>query len=707
MALTPQRELQIREELETNPSPQRELALREELDGNAGKPKRQSSQNRTRALIDTVVDQARQRLPLPENLPILGERIQGFGRFVRGLPQGIQRGLVGAVQAGGDINPNLPVSARALFGGAALTDDDLVRAGSDALTDFQNFSDERFRALNPSAEAQAGSVVGEALPAIAATKGVGNIRALSLPGAKGLASRVAAGSGVGGTVGGTSFIPEGEGRLGRTVGGAVFGAALPLGVSAAQGTLNLLRNPANTVLRNTLGRLARKGLQTQVGKRGVAVDKAIGGGKLTLAEKTGDPTLGVFEQTAKSSPGSFGKIIPEINKANKSAIRALFKDLNRVKTGVATPKRVGRSIRVNFDRSVDILTRRRSAQAKIDFGVVDKISKGRTMFVPANNLKAELKSITSEVGISPQKANFLVKMSKDLSKKSSTNLRDILRLRSRLSSAAAGKGSLWKELSDADTKRFAVKAMEAIDKDLTKMGQSLVKQGKPDLGKAVKTAIDNYKKNSKPLNTLEDTALGKLIGKGGQSDDVIAKKVLSQSPGELAVSLDILGKRGGTTVDIIRKNYLRSHVRNAFGGAKDNATQFKFEPRTFNQSITKDKARFNVLFRNPSDRKQVNDAVDAIKRISTQTSGGGVALSPSQLGTEMAGVAVSKNPIFAARTMAKFLPAGIYRKALFTEEGRRALITIAKPLKGQPVTVAAMIKARDALVKIIRENNGN
>lgn len=749
MALSPQEELKIREELETNPAPQRELALRERLES-AGRPA-SGVQNKKQALSDTIIDQVRQRLPLPENLGILAERAKGLGRFFTGIPQGLQEGGVGLLQTAADVSPNIPGSARVLAGGAGLANQEDIQRGRDIITKFQDDSNRRFESSpqslslpgvgiplpvgsGGSAETSVGRMVGRALPVVLGTKGLGGVRALSAPGVAGLAARAGTGAGVGFTAGGTEFIggeDPNQDRLGRAQTGAVFGGAIPVGISAAQGTARFLKAPRQFILNRTLGRSARRGAESAAGKHGETVNKALAkasrgdkvvkeaskqsglekSGGLTLGARSRNPTLVTFEREILGSPRQLEKVTPTLNKIDKNIVRAIFGDFKKLRAGparsAALQRKAGRSLRVNFRRTIDIFKRKRAVQAKKDFGEVNRLSNNQRIQIPTNNTSSALTKVTREVDDTGQ-ITWARTLGNNMKKNKDFNLESLLNMRSRFSSASKGGRSLWKEFADSDTKRIAAKVLKAIDTDI----DALVKSHRGPLQKSIRASINNYRVNSKPLNDIESTEFGQIMGKfldKGKNvpDEVIAEKVLSMKPGNIRVAMPTIESRGGKTADTVRFLYLKNMVRKNWGAEKPSGSLFRLDARGLSNSFQKDRDKFEALFSRAADRKRVRVGFEAARLLGNPTQNAGGGINPRSAGQDVAGVAASRNITFLVRYMAKYLPSGIYRSALYTEAGQKAMITLAKPLKGQMVPLPALIKAGQELDREIKKNREN
>jgi len=257
--------------------------------------------------------------------------------------------------------------------------------------------------------------------------------------------------------------------------------------------------------------------------------------------------------------------------------------------------------------------------------------------------------------------------------------------RSSFSDAAKGTGNLWKDIADANTTRIGREVMKAIEKDFDDAVKLLGQGKQQNVAKALKTANDNFAKNSKLIDDIEESVLGKLVGKPGKqqiSDSQVAKKLIASPSEEIKAAFKILPSFRQQQV---KRFILENAVNKATG--KDPfrlITEKDFKTETVFKEIAKI-GNLRDVFSGPQAREELRGVIQALKAIRIVTGTEAAASTgASPIGTlvDVSGTAASGSPPFIARNVAKiFTPLGL-RKTLYTPEGRQAVMTLAKALKG-------------------------
>jgi len=518
----------------------------------------------------------------------------------------------------------------------------------------------------------AGEISGEVLPFMLAPQEA----------AKGLGARLAASTKMGAKFGAFRLTePTQEAKGEAILEGGAFGLGTG-GIGEGLRGAASLRHP----IRSAVAKAVRKRLDTKAARKAAKTIKETDLDAL-IGQRIGSADVSAIETQAARGITGKDLVIADTNSRLRTLSKFLTKTMNKIHPDRVTSKSVGDSIVRGTHNAVKIAKMRRDAFAQRDYGEFRKLG-GTGSIIPVKNFQNKLKEITDDVAVGDKGEKFArraLRLLDNQMKNGKITAEQLRKYRSSFSDAAKGTGNLWKDIADANTTRIGREVMKAIEKDFDDAVKLLGQGKQQNVAKALKTANDNFAKNSKLIDDIEESVLGKLVGKPGKqqiSDSQVAKKLIASPSEEIKAAFKILPSFRQQQV---KRFILENAVNKATG--KDPfrlITEKDFKTETVFKEIAKI-GNLRDVFSGPQAREELRGVIQALKAIRIVTGTEAAASTgASPIGTlvDVSGTAASGSPPFIARNVAKiFTPLGL-RKTLYTPEGRQAVMTLAKALKG-------------------------
>jgi len=556
---------------------------------------------------------------------------------------------------------------------------------------------ERRRGLReqfPGTAGTAGEITGEVLPFMLAPQQA----------AKGIGKRLAASTKFGGKFGAFQLSEPTQEEKGKTI---LKSSAFGLGAGAFGETV---RGAAQLRPKALLARMFSKASKTPAAKKAEKTLAKTGTDAL-LGQRVGSADISAFEtQIARGVTGK-DKIIQDTNTRLISLTKSLSKTMQKIHGKRTTPRSVGESIERGTKNAVKIAQMRRNAFAQRDYNEFRRLG-GEGPIIPVKNFTSKLQEITKDAAVGDKGERFVrrvIRLLNRQAKNGKITAEQLRKYRSDFSDAAKGTGNLWKDIPDANTARIGREVVKAIESDFDDAVKVLGQGKQQNVANALKKANDNFAKNSKLIDDIEDSVLGKLVGKDQFSHSEIAKKLISKPSEEIKTAFKILAPARQQEV---KRFILENAVNKATGGKPLRLiTEKDFTPEKVFDELRKIE-NIKSIFKGPEAREELRGVIQglkAIRIISGAESAASTGASPIGAITDVSSVAASQNPTFFVRYAAKLgTPLGL-RKTLFTPEGRQAVMTLAKALQGPKAaftkTAAPAIAFFDQLD--VEEENGN
>lgn len=361
-----------------------------------------------------------------------------------------------------------------------------------------------------------------------------------------------------------------------------------------------------------------------------------------------------------------------------------------------------------MNRAVNAAFAKRSAVAARNelggYGLVKQIA-GKKPFVLNDNLVKAYDKIIQEANNKGQRS---------LARKAAAEMRDItgkvrnaddmIALRSHYSGASRGTDRVISDRLDPKiSSRYASQLLKAYQKDIK------AAEGVSGVGEALRAANKTYAQNSAAIEKIRSSALGKLLDVKGENPlSNFAKKIKTMDSEQLTDTMNIIrvvypnaeGRVGRFIIDdAVRKARLGAEA--VAGAAKTPAGDI-VSIRKFIKNMPEDE-KFTALFRTPKARKEIKTIMGHMRRLADRPDVGGAGGTPASTAKDFAGNFASggagQAKIFATRMAATPAFNRFFEKALFTEEGRRAMLIITRPKPVSPAITAGALKTLEALTE--------
>ena len=532
---------------------------------------------------------------------------------------------------------------------------------------------------------------------------------LVLPASRGgsLLSRTGQAAGGGALAGAVQFQPggtageRGEERLGASVVGASIGGAVaPLahGLSQLRGFLSrrIARgfaergaaerrlaaadptDPRLTPSQSMAIREAQANRQASAfAEEGARIADETGV-PLNLGQMTGDPSAMMALDVAKKS--SRGLRLDRLVKNQQ--INAMYDywstTLSRLRTGSAS---FGDELRSAFrttlgdSRTGAGILGARASQARADFNRVADLT-GDDAFIALDNFTSTIDDLIAshtQRGSSRAQQAFarqLTRMRDDFGEQPAATAMELQNMLANWGDEASGSGRIFANIDNARSIGPAKRIFAALNDDL-----DTAVSGSSPAALALRTARDNYRINSLPIDRMNNSLLGRLFGRRDALDSVgnddIVAAFKNARPDTIREAMDILEDAAPDLRLGLQRVYIEDKMAQALAEGK------AFGPRTGPQAVARfspgrmfelrKDPRFDAVFTDPETMRRVEAASAVTERVFVDA-----AERPASGGLprlkEAFGVAASRDPTFAARLFGELFAPNVTLRTL-TPEG--------------------------------------
>lgn len=419
-------------------------------------------------------------------------------------------------------------------------------------------------------------------------------------------------------------------------------------------------------------------------ERGVQVSKRTGV-KYKLSQLLQDPEIEMLERGARA--GMSGERVAR-NIENQQAFdaKAYFEGLLR-----EMPERMGRTVENAFFRVLgndkEGLVGARLANAKKNFAA----AKGAGAEIYLENTFAKIDEIIARYqkpGMgpgAPRAAKLAQQLRNDLAMNGGglVDPENLQMLLERYGAATKGKENLFGQLLDKETgQTIAKQVFGALNDDL----DLAVTQGLKG-AEELRFARDQYRVDTGAIESLEETALGKLFGTKAQPTlEDVETAVKNMDPTEIRQTLGILGKTNPAGKERLQQFWLKQAFENArvegpAGGADFIPAKMLDlrSPGSKNSSYTA-RDTFDAVFPEGDPMRQsVLDGVEAVKylMVNNNNTGGVTRVKLRQL----AYAVTNMNAGAGAAFVSDLLTPSFIGKMVMDPDSVRALDELTKPLE--------------------------
>lgn len=441
----------------------------------------------------------------------------------------------------------------------------LLHGGSDAKTLGERYDDnlasqrERFKA---DAEAHpVADIVGNIAGTLA---GPGKI----LKGGGGVIKLLTEGAAMGGIYG----FGQGEGGVGNRLERGAEGAAIGAGTGAAMSGGAKVLNKLVPAVRptNMMARFVNK----QYAKSPMAADSeqlANDIGQVyTPGQSTGSKALLTIEGLVRRHPVSADTMQAFDEKQLDTSLKNLVANLDRLHVNPAGPEATGNLVSKAFDKVLNTVATVRRATAKADFGKVDELA-GRYRVIKPNNLNDTVDDLIKEFDVpgagdaSARLVRQLQGIKAEISDRAgpkALNAKETQRLLQIYGDASRGTGAVFKDMDTGQQRMITGRVHRALMNDVDAAADAGGHVG--EIATALKTARNNYKSNSKAINDLEQSVLGRMFGKDyAQAPERIAAAMKNMKPSELMQSMEILNKADPSVSQVVKRHLVEDALSTA------------------------------------------------------------------------------------------------------------------------------------------------
>lgn len=495
----------------------------------------------------------------------------------------------------------------------------------------------------------------------------------------------------------------GEGVLGRVLpqlGGALGGQA-GQDIGGAPGRL------AGTLLGGGVGGFAttRPSQISRPPQSEAARASESSGIPLTLGQETGSSSLQFLENRLR-------ELFPSKGTAHADEAKQVAAGVTRVneladqlsKQAVADPEAIGNRLRSAYVDTVGKIADQRDKQASVDYGKVRSLA-GNKPVIRYQNVTDELQKIIEEnknvpagdaKKIASQARGLLDQLTEAQAGQApspiilpsgqparlptppvpgvkTATVLDAMKTRSAWGKAARRTGNIFSDIDPNANQMLARRLFGAINKDF-----DAASTADTPIAKALKDANQNYAKASKSIEFIDQSALGKLLGKdvtdaaftgetfSTKAPEAIAKRYLTMQPSQSAQVTAILREHAPQVLQDAKSFVLRNGLEQA-ANSGPGASGISFAK--FRREMDRVEPKLEEMGFTAKEIKDLKDVTDTMARAGDRTGANpsGTTAAGHMLGT--AAIALA-HPVAAA---ASVITPYIASKALLTEPGRELL----------------------------------
>ncbi|MGQ7939118.1 hypothetical protein [Paraburkholderia sp. D1E] len=495
----------------------------------------------------------------------------------------------------------------------------------------------------------------------------------------------------------------GEGVLGRVLpqlGGALGGQA-GQDIGGAPGRL------AGTLLGGGVGGLAttRPSQISRPPQSEAARASESSGIPLTLGQETGSSSLQFIENRLR-------ELFPSKGTAHADEAKQVTAGVTRVneladqlsKQSVADPEAIGNGLRSAYVDTVGKIADQRDKQASVDYGKVRSLA-GTKPVIKYQNVTDELQKIIEEnknvpagdaKKIASQARGLLDQLTEAQAGQApspivlpsgqparlptpptpsvkTATVSDAMKTRSAWGKAARRTGNIFSDIDPNANQMLARRLFGAINKDF-----DAASTADTPIAKALKDANQNYAKASKSIEFIDQSALGKLLGKdvtdaafsnetfSTKAPEAIAKRYLTMQPSQSAQVTAILREHAPQVLQDAKSFVLRNGLEQA-SNSGPGASGISFAK--FRREMDKVAPKLGEMGFTTKEIKDIKDVTDTMARAGDRTGANpsGTTAAGHMLGT--AAIALAHPAAAAASVITPY----VVSKALLTEPGRELL----------------------------------
>lgn len=496
----------------------------------------------------------------------------------------------------------------------------------------------------------------------------------------------------------------GEGALGRVL--PQLGGAL--GGQAGQDIGGMPGRIAGTLLGGGVGGLAttRPGQIARPPQSEAARASQSSGIPLTLGQETGSASLKFLENRLRELFPSKGTAHADEAKqvaAGAARVNDLADQLST--QSVADPEAIGNRLRTAYNDTVGKIAAARDTQASTDYGKVRALA-GTKPVIKYQNTVDELRKIVSEnANVPAGDAKKIAKQAQGLLDTltetpkgqpaspivlpsgqparipappspavSSATVANAMRTRSAWGNAARRTGNIFSDIDPNANQMLARRLFGAINRDF-----DAASTANTPIAKALKDANQNYAKASKSIEFIEQSALGKLLGKdvtdaaytgetfSTKAPEAIAKRYLTMQPSQAAQVTAILREHAPQVLQDAKSFVLRNGLEAAKSDVPG-APQISFAK--FRREIDRVQPKLEEMGFTAKEIRDIKDVTDTMARAGDRT-----GANPSGTSAALHGIGAADllmHGQFAAAAATSLAPY-VVGKALLTEPGRELL----------------------------------
>ena len=496
-------------------------------------------------------------------------------------------------------------------------------------------------------------------------------------------------------------------------------------VGIAGGTAGLAQGGANLLSRgfdylrphNLVARRLQRGTQSDVGRRGAQLEREMGNNfRFTPGQKSGGRGQLMLEGLARRHPASADMVAKfDISQAEKATARMtkLMDDLARDRPGPIT---VGFRVRSAYDNALNAARKARTAQASSDIQKLTEVSGDQPVFA-LNNLVKEIDDLVNQyhTPVGGDTANRTVKALMELRRQITGSPpgagavergmvphgqpsgqppltltpRQFQRTLEIYGKAARGDANILRDIDSASTNRtINQKLFSALQRDLDSAANAEGVTG--ETAAALKAFRDHYRANSEQIDALGNNVLGRLFGtKTAPPPEKVADSFLKMKPSEIQMVRPIIEKADPEAMQAVKYHMLSSAMDNAVPSGSGAKAGFPpISPAKFNSFLNKHKDQFLSTFK-PAELVQVKRIYETMGRLADRGGSEGSPTAPLQFALDLAKGMVSVNPIDTVRAGVMVLGPRKIARAMTTDQGRRALLTVMHTKKPTRASIAA------------------
>lgn len=443
---------------------------------------------------------------------------------------------------------------------------------------------------------------------------------------------------------------------------------------------------------------------------------------LTPGQRTQSKSLLTVEGMLRRNPFSADKWQEADQIQLGKTLDYLNKTLESVRPGSVGPVVAGGSVNRAFDDVMQKALRARSAQGRMDFEAVDALSNGKGVFEPVNarnviddlikkydvagggdeaaSVVSRLKSLRADFAGKPAQTVETGTIDPITGKQVTRTIQgearrltgdEMQRLLGIYGGAAAGNGKIWSDLDSAMQRKIARDVMNALVDDMSAAAEGTVAG---DTAEALLRARSNWKANSKVINDMEESVLGRVFGgEYKKAPERVAEQFVNMRPTEIQNAFSLLDKSSPETAQTVKRYLIEDAMRKAGTVMPGSAAPQRqalgadaFSPARFLSSI-KESPVWSTL--NPNEQFQMTTAFRAMERLAERAGTEGSPTAPIMQAFEAVKGMFTINPVAMASGAAAMVAPRKASDALLTPEGRRALVQISTTTPGTKNFMAA------------------